>query len=802
MKKIFLALFTITMAFFATAQNAVTHEEMMKEWRQMKQKRDISLQAQHSNIPLGETVVTPKSTKSLPDDRVWFPGEWEEVQAIVVTPYYSYLPDSNLGSGYYSADPVVTGYAEYYKYSAFRGWESMNIYGPYKSEMDTSSSFGKVFFYLMDGIQKGNAEAWVRVEKAADTNKVLRTLARFNLRHDNVRFIIGPGNSFWYRDCGPICFYYGDNDSLAMMDFEYYPGRALDDSLPSLIYRQMGLPNYINTIEWEGGNCLVDGAGFLFTSDAVYENNNDTYGQLSWNGRDISTLNYTQKPRLSQTQTRNALRSLLGQRETHVLPAYQYDGGTGHIDLYADMCEENGFVFSVMPAAYSNWVDYRTGARNVDSLCSYTSIFDRPYYMSTIPFPSKDNGSNFSNQLDYNENYTRTYSNHTFVNNLILQPCFSTVVNGQPSAAWDRANIEEIKKAYPGYTIYPVDVRDFDGSGGAIHCVTKQIPANNPIRILHKSVVGSAVDMSGHNIPISAIITNRNGIEFAGCVYRINGGWWDTIPMTANGNKYSCLLPTADIDDHPIIDTTYNMSYTVDTIGHYIDTVPVIYGHYNWYLDSATLDTVYVYVYDTTYSYVDCYILDTTSTICDTVITVHDTVITVDYYISVTNQFNPEHHGEYKSITKPITAHNGGYYSFYFDGQEVELDSSRYDFSTDPRPATDITFLFDANRTTLDTSVAPDSNQLAVNEVSKEDMFGQFYPNPASDRANIRINLGNGGRYDVEVIDNLGRTVHQSVLQTVGTVTFSIRTNSLTPGIYTVRFSNNGTSVARRLVVR
>lgn len=802
MKKTLLTILTIVLALGATAQNATTHEEMMREWRQMKQKRDISSQIQSSSIPLGEAAVTPKNAKALPDDRVWFPGEWEEVKAIVVTPYYSYMPDTNLGAGTYSADPVVTGVAEYYKYNPTRGWVSTNTYGPYKSIMDTNSTFGKVFFYLMDGIQLGGAEAWVRVEKAADSAKVLRTLQRFNLRHDNVRFIVGPGNSFWYRDCGPICFYYGDEDSVAMMDFEYYPGRALDDSLPSLIYRQMGLPNYINTIEWEGGNCLVDGAGFLLSSDAIYSNNNDNYGQITWDGHNISSIHYTNKARLTQTQTRQALSSLLGQRETHILPAYQYDGGTGHIDLYADMCEENGFVFSVMPDNYSNWADYRTGARNIDSLCSYTSIFDRAYYKTTIPFPSKDNGANFASQTEYDYNYTRTYSNHTFVNNVILQPCFSTVYNGQPTATWDRNNIEQLKASYPGYTIYPVDVRDFDGSGGAIHCVTKQIPADNPVRILHKSIVGSATDMRGSDIPVSAIITNRSGIANAECVYRLkhtwaNGGrWdyseWDTIPMTANGNKYSCLLPTAGINERTV-DTTYDQHFIVDSTLLSTDTITIIDSSYShWYLDSVTLDTVNVFTYDTSYQYVFHYDFDTTLTTIDTILTVQDTLITVEYFISATSNNG-------KTITKPMTARQGGYYSFYYDGGLKELDSTQYDFSTEPRPATDITFLFDANRTYLDTSTAP---VVGIAELAEDKGFGQFYPNPANEAAKIQIDLGNGGCYNVDIIDNLGRTVHSSQLQTAGSIVFTIRTSALPSGIYTVRFSGMGKTVARRLVVR
>ena len=775
MKKYILPLLVFGFYFLPSFAQQELTEEMQRQWRQLKHSRTVGIDYKNSNIPLGETVAETKSTNALPEDRVWFPGEWEEVQAVVVTPYYSYLPDTNLGSGRYIADPAVTGYALYYKYSSTQGWVSTNTYGPYRSVMDTTSTFGKVFFYLMDGIQQGHAEAWVRVEKAEDSAKVLRTLARLNLRHDSVRFIVGPGNSFWYRDCGPICFYYGDQDSVAMLDFEYYPGRALDDSLPSLIMQQLGVPNYINTIEWEGGNCLVDGVGFLFTSDAVYRNNTDSYGQLVWNGRNISSLHYQNKRSISEAQTREALRSLLGQRETHVLPTYQYDGGTGHIDLYADMVEENGFVFSIMPDHYSTWTDYATGMRNIDSLCAYTTFFDRAYYKDSIPFPSTDNGGYFASERSYDQSYTRTYSNHTFVNDLILQPCFSQVVNGEPSAAWDRANVEKLKKAYPGYTIYPIDVREFDGSGGAIHCITKQIPAESPIRILHKSIVGCANDIQD-SMPVSAIITNRSGIAHAECVYRIGEGEWQTVNLTANGNRHYGHMPRPQ-------STFYEDVVVYDTLITAYDSVAVIDTNYSSDSTIVVYDTSYTYLYDTTYTQ-------------DTVPMLVDTVVRVEYYLSATNN-------EGKTITKPMTAHQGGYYTYYYTGQldtVAWIDSTQYDFDTTPVAATDITFLIDGNRIYSDTSTRPDP--LAIQAPVTEEAYGQFYPNPAIDEAHISIDLANGGTLGYAIIDNVGRTVHTGSLQSAGHILFTIRTDRLTPGIYTVRFSQGTTQTTRRLVVR
>ncbi len=720
MKRIILTLAAALITFCGTAQNQQDEAtRMQKEILKTFHKRDLSQQPHKSHIPLASQAAKQsikQVIKSLPEDRVWFPGEWEEVKAIVVTPFYSYKVPGHENSYYWYADPLVTGYADYYQYSA--GWQHRGT-GPYNSVMDTVSDHGKVFFYLMDGIQLGGAEAWVHIEHPKDSAIVLRTLARMGLRHDNVRFIIGAGNSFWYRDCGPIAFYYGDQDSLAMLDFTYYPGRALDDSLPSLIHQQMGIPNYMTKVFWEGGNCLVDGAGMLFTSDGVYSANNSTYGQYTWDGQNINTLTYESRTALNATQTKEAFRQLLGQRATYILPRYRYDGGTGHVDLYADAWDENGFVFSVMPDRYSSWVDYRTGQKNIDSLCSYKSLFNRNYYtMGTLPFPSKDDGSDFVSQAEYTTNYTRTYSNHTFVNNVILQPCFSAVVNGQPSAAWDRTNLEAVAAAYPGYTIYPVDVREFDGSGGAIHCVTKQIPADNPVRILHKNIHGiMTAGLGNSNLPVSAIITNRSGIAHAEVMYRVNGGEWQTLNLTANGNRWYGQFPFSEIN-----------------------------------------------------------------TIVDS----------VDYYISATSNNG-------KTITKPMTANQGGYYHFAF-GTDALFDSTWFDFDTTPMPMENITFLFGSNWATEDNN---EPRPVGIDDVENlDDNFGQFYPNPATDQANLQINLGNGQNYTVTIIDNSGRTVHTSSLQAAGQIIYTINASRLATGIYHVVFSNNDTRVVRRLIVK
>ena len=154
-----------------------------------------------------------------------------------------------------------------------------------------------------------------------------------------------------------------------------------------------------------------------------------------------------------------------------------------------------------------------------------------------------------------------------------------------------------------------------------IHCVTKQIPADNPIRILHKNIHGSINlgEMTG--IPVSAVITNRSGIDHAEVVYRINQGDWQMLGLTANGNRFYGNLPIS------------------------LTEVPQ----------------------------------------------------TVEYYISATSNNG-------KTITKPITASQGGYFTFTYNDGNPEFDSTMFDFDTEPMPMECITFPFGSNWITEDTT--------------------------------------------------------------------------------------------------
>ncbi len=477
------------------------------------------------------SIQKTRKTLEMPE-KFWFPGEFEEVQAILITWSYAHI-DKAMQNYVTPVDENL----------AFRYSNGQYIITEYTSFIDTSSDTRMpiIFAQLADAIQKGGAQVWINICNAQDSSIVKKYMENHGMPLSNYRFFVYPGNSFWYRDCGPVAFYSGTNDDVAFLDFEYYGGRPADDKIPIRVGNEINVPVYTTTFEFEGGNILLDGAGTLFTSDQIYDANEDNYGLF----RIINGVGgYTRKTPLTENQIHDTLNHLLGLSRLEILPMLQNDGGTGHIDLYATMWDENNFVFTKYPDEMSRQTDYRISSENVNTILSLPSYHGKLYQGENIPLPKKDDGSWYTNANDF-EKYTRTYSNSTFVNNVIIQPIFSNDSWG--AREWDLQSIEIMKEKFPGYEIIPIDIRGyqndqegytgFDGTGGAIHCITKQIPAENPIRILHAPIQGT---IAGHNglFPVDARITNKSGIKSATCYWRIKGSEkWNSMVMNSKSDN-------------------------------------------------------------------------------------------------------------------------------------------------------------------------------------------------------------------------------------------------------------------------
>ena len=125
MKKTLFILTLLALGLGVTAQTNSRHiknleqlrqrSEMKKE-SQLRQQKPLNLQELNlrsdAAVAMPATQAKSKSAKQwstdMPADR-WFPGEWEEVQAIVVTFPYNAYPAGHVGDDDYTADIYLPG---------------------------------------------------------------------------------------------------------------------------------------------------------------------------------------------------------------------------------------------------------------------------------------------------------------------------------------------------------------------------------------------------------------------------------------------------------------------------------------------------------------------------------------------------------------------------------------------------------------------------------------------------------------------------------------------------------------------
>jgi len=483
-----------------------------------------------------EATLSSNNFDELPADLV-IPAEFEELQAVLISwNYYSFDIDEVIEE---PIEPLFEGVGLYYDYlkQTVKLVDIISFVDVYDE-----SPYSMIFANLANAIQQ-EVPAWINIWQGEDSTEIKNFMIRKGMPLVNYKFFINPGNSFWYRDAGPVAFYYGEDDQIGFINFEYYGYRPLDDEIPLRVGAEMGFPVFSTTIEFEGGNILIDGDGHLFTTSAVTSLNADNEGKVYLNPESVYGFSVKEKLPLTLEQVRDSLKRVMNLKNIRILPALRNDGGTGHIDLYADLFDENTFVFSQMPEALQHFADYTITRRNIDTLVSLNSRNSRNFLKRHIPFPRRDNGTWYTSAANY-ERYTRTYSNHTFVNKTIIQPVFNNGVSGD--VAGDNAALEVIRKAYSGYKITSIDVRAFDGFGGSIHCITKQIPAENPLRIFHYPLQNN--DLDNNMFPFFAEIRNKSGIENAFVVWRnINdNGWNRTQLQYRSEDKFYTQLPAKE----------------------------------------------------------------------------------------------------------------------------------------------------------------------------------------------------------------------------------------------------------------
>lgn len=192
----------------------------------------------------------------------------------------------------------------------------------------------------------------------------------------NVEFVVVPNDSIWIRDYGPNCVYANDVDSLYLVDWIYNrPSRRKDDTLARTIAPYLGLPLYEtvlapNDLVNTGGNFMSDGFHTAFASELILEENE------AGNPYNVSVKD--------EAEIDEILHSYMGIQRYIKMNTLPYDA-IHHIDMHMKLLDEETLLVGRYPTGIADGPQIEANLQYV--LSNYTSVFGTPYRVVRIPMP-------------------------------------------------------------------------------------------------------------------------------------------------------------------------------------------------------------------------------------------------------------------------------------------------------------------------------------------------------------------------------------------------------------------------------
>lgn len=337
---------------------------------------------------------------------------------------------------------------------------------------------------LKDIVRYAQSETQVYVI-CTDSNAVKTYLNNNSVPLTNVNYLIVPFNSIWCRDYGPWNIYTNDIDSLALIDWIYNRPRPKDDTMPSGIMRHTGLPMYeMTTTPYDlihtGGNFMVDGFGTAFSSKLILNEN----------------------PSKTEAQIDTTMKKFMGIDRYIKMETLSYDD-IHHIDMHMKLLDEETILMAEYPTGVADGPQIEANLNYVIS--NFNSVYGTPYKVIRIPSPPDAGGAYPNTGGDY-----RTYTNSVFVNKTVILPTYEE--------QYDSTAIRIYQETLPGYNIVGINCNSIIPSLGAIHCITKEVAAADPLLISHQALHNTSNTSNPYQV--DALIRHRSGINNANLFYR------------------------------------------------------------------------------------------------------------------------------------------------------------------------------------------------------------------------------------------------------------------------------------------
>lgn len=256
---------------------------------------------------------------------------------------------------------------------------------------------------------------------------------------DRVRFLLLPTNDIWVRDYGPIIGRDANGQTVAVKTIynhlDHYP-QEWDDVMALRWALHAGIPVYPTHLHTEGGNLWTDGAGTLIMTEQLL----------------IENPGYDRRTIQAYLQQKFIFDKLI------LVPRMPIER-TGHVDLLVKLADAQTALVSAPTERTSSEALKAAG----DILRRETNAAGEPYEVVELPTPPL-----YFNWFTYP--IRRSYTNALTVNGRVLVPVY-----GLRS---DDTALRIYESAMPDHDIIPIDCKIGANGGGAVHCMTKEIPGS------------------------------------------------------------------------------------------------------------------------------------------------------------------------------------------------------------------------------------------------------------------------------------------------------------------------------------
>ena len=352
-------------------------------------------------------------------------------------------------------------------------------------------------------------------------NTAQNTLQVAGVNMANIEFVVAANNSVWIRDYGPNCVYANDTQDLNFIDWVYNrPARPKDDAIPTEAGTYLNIPVYSTTANPErlvntGGNFMSDGLGTAFASKLILEENalNNPYNAGPHTEPEIDAI----------------MNDYMGIERYIKMETLPYDF-IHHIDMHMRLLDEETLLVGQYPQGISDGPQIEANLQYV--LDNFNSSFGTPYKVVRVLQPPASNGA-YPPLGDY-----RTYTNAVFVNKTIIIPGYDV--------QFDTIALRIYRENHPGYKVVAINCNDMISASGALHCITKEIGAPNPLWIVHQRLPDVPNNNAVSGYEVSAQIKHRTGIANAQVFYTIDTTQaYEPVPLqsTGGGDDWTGVIP-------------------------------------------------------------------------------------------------------------------------------------------------------------------------------------------------------------------------------------------------------------------